>query len=170
MFHFFYGEFQHKFIRYNIIIHSTLLNNISYLYQFRYFLKVRRTFVTSSRELKRLEGLARSPIFAMVNENISGISTIRANGCHKYIQEKFFDIHDAHSRAFWGFLSASRWIGFRMDSLMFVLVSVASILAVLFSDQGNNVWIFFNFSTVVFYFLSHCLSPIIFFHFQYRLV
>merc|ERR1712038_753643 len=45
-------------------------------------------------------------------------------------------IHDAHSRAFWGFLSASRWIGFRMDSLMFVLVSVASILAVLFSNQG----------------------------------
>lgn len=101
-----------------------------------YFLKVRRTFVTSSRELKRLEGLARSPIFAMVNENISGISTIRANGCQKYIQEKFFDIHDAHSRAFWGFLSVSRWIGFRMDSLMFVMVSVASILAVLFSDQG----------------------------------
>ena len=31
-----------------------------------YFLSVRRTFVTSTRELKRLEGLARSPIFAML--------------------------------------------------------------------------------------------------------
>jgi len=31
-----------------------------------YFLRVRRIFVTSTRELKRLEGLARSPIFAML--------------------------------------------------------------------------------------------------------
>lgn len=31
-----------------------------------YFVTVRRTFVTSTRELKRLEGLARSPIFAML--------------------------------------------------------------------------------------------------------
>ena len=31
-----------------------------------YFITVRRTFVTSTRELKRLEGLARSPIFAML--------------------------------------------------------------------------------------------------------
>jgi ATP-binding cassette subfamily C (CFTR/MRP) protein 4 len=45
-----------------------------------YFLRVRRIFVTTSRELKRLEGLARSPIFAMLSESLNGIATIRSNG------------------------------------------------------------------------------------------
>ena len=36
-----------------------------------YFIRVRQTFVTSSRELKRLEGIARSPIFAMLRYVVS---------------------------------------------------------------------------------------------------
>lgn len=100
-----------------------------------YFVRVRRMFVTTTRELKRLEGLARSPIFAMMSESLSGIAVIRANGAVKYFREKFERAHDAHSRAFFSFIASSRWIGFRMDSLMFVFLSVASFLAVLFNDQ-----------------------------------
>jgi len=101
-----------------------------------YFMKVRTIFVTTSRELKRFESMARSPIFAMLGESISGIATIRSNGCKKYFENKFSDSHDAHGRAFWSFLGSSRWLGFRMDSLMFVACSLASILAVLFSQKG----------------------------------
>jgi ATP-binding cassette, subfamily C (CFTR/MRP), member 4 len=42
-----------------------------------YFASARRVFVISSRELKRIEGLARSPIFAMLGESLNGIATIR---------------------------------------------------------------------------------------------
>lgn len=61
-----------------------------------YFLRVRRIFVTTSRELKRLEGLARSPIFAMLSESLSGIATIRANDALEFFQMKFRSVHDAH--------------------------------------------------------------------------
>jgi len=101
-----------------------------------YFLRVRRLFVTTSRELKRFEGLARSPIFAKLSESISGVATIRSNDAVRYIKEKFEVCHDTHSRAFWSFLASSRWVGFRMDLLMFINCSVASLLAVLFSEQG----------------------------------
>jgi len=101
-----------------------------------YFIRVRKLFVTTSRELKRLEGLARSPIFAMMSESLSGISTIRANGAESYISKQFEKYHDAHSRAFWGFLSCSRWVGFRMDSIMFICTSSACFVAVLFSERG----------------------------------
>ena len=101
-----------------------------------YFLRVRRIFVTTSRELKRLEGLARSPIFAMMSESLSGVATIRANDCLHYFRQKFQEAHDAHSRAFFSFIASSRWVGFRMDSLMFLFLALASFLSVLFSVQG----------------------------------
>lgn len=78
-----------------------------------YFLRTRTIFVTSSREIKRFEGLARSPIFAMLNESINGVATIRSNNALQYMKNKFERIHDSHSRAFFGFVMASRWVGFR---------------------------------------------------------
>ena len=92
-------------------------------------------FVTTSRELKRIEGIARSPIYAKLNESICGIATIRSNDDVEYIKCKFQECHDKHSRAFWSFLASSRWLGFRMDFLMFLNCSVACFLAVLFSEQ-----------------------------------
>ena len=41
-------------------------------------------FVTSTRELKRLEGFSFSPIFVMLSESLSGVTTIRANNSTKY--------------------------------------------------------------------------------------
>jgi ATP-binding cassette subfamily C (CFTR/MRP) protein 4 len=101
-----------------------------------YFYNVRKVFVTSSRELKRLEGLARSPIFAKLSESLGGIATIRANDALVFFQKKFQDAHDAHTRAFFGFMAASRWVGFRMDSIMFLFLAIVSFLSVLFQTKG----------------------------------
>eukprot|EP00578_Thalassiosira_sp_NH16_P018260 CAMPEP_0181116794 /NCGR_PEP_ID=MMETSP1071-20121207/22145_1 /TAXON_ID=35127 /ORGANISM="Thalassiosira sp., Strain NH16" /LENGTH=1366 /DNA_ID=CAMNT_0023201071 /DNA_START=81 /DNA_END=4182 /DNA_ORIENTATION=+ len=101
-----------------------------------YFLRVRRIFVTTSRELKRLEGLARSPIFAMLSESLSGIATIRANDALGYFQKKFRFVHDAHGRSFFAFIACSRWLGFRMDALMFIFLAIASFAAVVVDEQA----------------------------------
>lgn len=100
-----------------------------------YFLSVRKIFVTSTRELKRLEGLARSPIFAMLSEALSGIATIRANDSVKFFTKTFEEAHDGHTRAFFSFIACSRWTGFRMDSIMFSLMGMVSFLSVLFQQQ-----------------------------------
>jgi ATP-binding cassette, subfamily C (CFTR/MRP), member 4 len=101
-----------------------------------YFLSVRNIFVTSTRELKRLEGLARSPIFAMLGESLGGIATIRSNQSRDYFRRKFEEAHDGHTRAFYAFIAASRWVGFRMDALMFLFLTLVVYLAVLFQQQG----------------------------------
>lgn len=101
-----------------------------------YFLSIRKIFVTSTRELKRLEGLARSPIFAMLSEALSGVATIRANDSVKFFTDKFEKAHDGHTRAFFSFIACSRWAGFQMDSIMFALMSLVSFLSVLFQQQG----------------------------------
>ncbi len=100
-----------------------------------FFFMLRRTFVSTSRELKRLEGLGRSPIFAIMNESLGGIATIRSNSKIGYFRQKFLDAHDAHSRAYFAFIATSRWFAFKLDVLAFVLTAAASLLAVLFNDR-----------------------------------
>jgi len=117
-----------------------------------YFLGVRNIFVTTTRELKRLEGLARSPIFAVMGESLGGIATIRANNALLYVEEKFREAHDAHGRAFFAFMASSRWAGFRMDSTLVVFLACASYSTVLCSSQGRTSRRsrFANFSTFFF--------------------
>lgn len=100
-----------------------------------YFIWVRRIYVTTSRELKRLEGLARSPMFSMLGEALGGVATIRANGAIGYFRTKFESAHNAHTRAFFSFIASSRWVGFRMDAIMFLFISCATFLAVVFNTQ-----------------------------------
>ncbi|KAL7547829.1 hypothetical protein ACHAWF_011101 [Thalassiosira exigua] len=101
-----------------------------------YFLRVRRIFVRTSREVKRLEGLARSPIFAMLSESLSGIATIRSNNALDFFKMKFRQVHDAHARSFFAFIACSRWLGFRMDALMFIFLAIASFAAVVVKEKA----------------------------------
>ena len=105
-----------------------------------YCLRVRRMFVSTSRELKRFEGLSRSLIFATLNESITGTSTIRSNGAKQFIIDKFEEHHDSHSRAFWSFLASTRYLGFQLTFLMFIFNCSACFIAVLFSEQGRRIY------------------------------
>jgi len=99
------------------------------------FVRLRRTFLATSRELKRLEGIARSPIYAMISESLTGIATIRPNRKLDYFKSKFERIHNAHTKAYMSFVVASRWFAFKLDLLSFILTAAATLLAVLFDDQ-----------------------------------
>lgn len=107
-----------------------------------YFLRVRAIFVHTSRDLKRMEGLARSPVFAQLNESINGIATIRPNGSTEYIERKFEAFHDSHARAFWSFLASTLWFSFRMDFLIFLINCSASFLTIFFNEKGVLIYMF----------------------------
>jgi ATP-binding cassette subfamily C (CFTR/MRP) protein 4 len=105
-----------------------------------YFLRSRSIYVITSRELKRLEGIARSPIYSMLNESYHGIATIRTNDAVVFFREKFEKLQNDHSRAFFASAAGTRWVGFRMDSIMFVVTTAACFLAVLFNQQGTDFY------------------------------
>jgi len=101
-----------------------------------YFFHLRNIFVATTRELKRLEGLARSPIFAMISESLSGIATIRTNDSIDFFRHKFENAQDTHSKAFFAFIAVSRWLGFRMDFITVVMLGFASFLSVVVQQHG----------------------------------
>uniref|UniRef100_A0A667ZRG2 Cystic fibrosis transmembrane conductance regulator n=1 Tax=Myripristis murdjan TaxID=586833 RepID=A0A667ZRG2_9TELE len=61
------------------------------------FLFVRRYFLQTSRDIKRLEATTRSPVFSHLSSSLQGLWTIRAFGAEESFQ-KTFDAHqDLHS-------------------------------------------------------------------------
>ncbi|CAO3650101.1 unnamed protein product [Cunninghamella blakesleeana] len=70
-------------------------------------------FSTSSRELRRMESISRSPIFTHYTETVIGISTIRAFGAtHRFLQEMMKRV-DTNSRPSYFVWCANRWFGAR---------------------------------------------------------
>lgn len=76
---------------------------------------VGKFYLRSSRDLKRIESVQRSPLFQQFGETLSGITTIRAYGDERrFIRDNMLRIN-THSRPFIYLWAANRWLSFRID-------------------------------------------------------
>lgn len=76
---------------------------------------VGKFYLRSSRDLKRLESVQRSPLFQQFGETLSGITTIRAYGDERrFVRDNMLRIN-THSRPFIYLWAANRWLAFRID-------------------------------------------------------
>ncbi|CAI2356957.1 unnamed protein product [Caenorhabditis sp. 36 PRJEB53466] len=90
----------------------------------------RKFYVARSRELKRIESAARSPLNTLITSTIYGLPIIRAYRKEKEMIEKFCVLHDIYMAAYnMGSLSA-RWFGICIDFLVSVFVSIVSFVVV----------------------------------------
>ena len=74
-----------------------------------------KLYINSSRDLKRIESLQRSPLYQQLDETLAGIVTIRAYGHeNRFFQEALARL-DNHSRAFLYLWATNAWLAFRVD-------------------------------------------------------
>ncbi|KAK5691568.1 Transporter of the ATP-binding cassette (ABC) [Elasticomyces elasticus] len=79
-----------------------------------YFL-IGKFYINSSRDLKRLESVQRSPLYQQFGETLSGMTTIRAYGDERrFIRQNLHQVN-THSRPFIYLWGANRWLAFRVD-------------------------------------------------------
>lgn len=103
------------------------------------YLWIQRYYLRTSRELKRLDSISRSPIYAHFQESLSGISTIRA-----YRQTKRFALEnewriDANLRAYFPSISANRWLAVRLEFIGSVVILAAAGFAVISVATGSGL-------------------------------
>ncbi|KAH9178081.1 hypothetical protein AeNC1_017475, partial [Aphanomyces euteiches] len=91
-------------------------------------------FKKSSRELKRLEGVSRSPIFSSFAETLDGIHTIRAFGMTERFTLQNRRAVDTNSKILFALVGSGRWFSIRMDMAATIMITI--ILAVLVSLKG----------------------------------
>eukprot|EP00005_Dracoamoeba_jomungandri_P014183 CAMPEP_0174262580 /NCGR_PEP_ID=MMETSP0439-20130205/13739_1 /TAXON_ID=0 /ORGANISM="Stereomyxa ramosa, Strain Chinc5" /LENGTH=1412 /DNA_ID=CAMNT_0015347351 /DNA_START=291 /DNA_END=4529 /DNA_ORIENTATION=- len=99
------------------------------------YFTMQQYYIRSSREMKRLDSISRSPIYAHFSETLAGVSTIRAfNRQEQFIVENEKRL-DANQRAFFASLVANRWLGIRVEFIGTAVVTLAALFAVLETDN-----------------------------------
>uniref|UniRef100_A0A8C5A2Y0 Cystic fibrosis transmembrane conductance regulator n=1 Tax=Gadus morhua TaxID=8049 RepID=A0A8C5A2Y0_GADMO len=99
------------------------------------FLFLRRYFLQTSRDIKRLEGTTRSPVFSHLSSSLQGLWTIRAFRAEQRFQNVFDAHQDLHSETWYLFLTSSRWFAMRLDLLCAVFVIILIYACVLLRDN-----------------------------------
>ena len=103
-----------------------------------YFL-IGRFYIDSSRDLKRLESVQRSPLYQQFGETLSGMVTIRAYGDERRFIRDNLSMINAHNRPFIYLWAANRWLAFRVDiagALVSFFAGVFVVLSVGKIDPG----------------------------------
>ncbi|XP_069746450.1 ATP-binding cassette sub-family C member 4 isoform X3 [Narcine bancroftii] len=99
------------------------------------FFFLRRYFLETSRDIKRMETTTRSPAFSHLSSSLQGLWTIRATKTESQFQAKFDEHQDLHSETWFLFLSTSRWFAVRLDVLCAVFVTAVAFSSILISNQ-----------------------------------
>ncbi|EDV91220.1 probable multidrug resistance-associated protein lethal(2)03659 [Drosophila grimshawi] len=79
------------------------------------FYYIREFYLKTSRDIKRLEAVARSPIYSHLSASLNGLPTIRALGAQKTLIAEFDNLQDLHSSGYYTFLSTNRAFGYYLD-------------------------------------------------------
>ncbi|XP_033217281.1 probable multidrug resistance-associated protein lethal(2)03659 isoform X2 [Belonocnema kinseyi] len=97
-----------------------------------YFL--RDVYISTSRSVKRLDGITRSPVFNYVSSTAQGLTTIRAFNSEHLVKKEFDDRQDVHSTAYFIFLSASRTFGAYIELIYTMYINIVIFLFLTLDD------------------------------------
>ncbi|ULT79395.1 hypothetical protein L3Y34_010196 [Caenorhabditis briggsae] len=94
-----------------------------------------RFYISTSRQLKRLESASRSPIYSHFQESIQGASSIRAFGVVDQFIEQSQQRVDDYLVAYYPSVVANRWLAVRLEMVGNLIVLSAAGAAVYFRDS-----------------------------------
>ncbi|KAA1102965.1 hypothetical protein PGT21_001583 [Puccinia graminis f. sp. tritici] len=87
-------------------------------------------YLATSREIKRIDAITKSPIFAMFGETLTGVATIRAFGEQgRFVTENETKV-DRNQEACFASIGANRWLAVRLELIGNVMILTAASLAV----------------------------------------
>lgn len=95
---------------------------------------LQRFYVASSRQLKRLESVSRSPVYSHFNETLLGVSVIRAfEEQERFIQQSDLKV-DENQKAYYPSIVANRWLAVRLECVGNCIVLFAALFSVIYRN------------------------------------
>ncbi|RLN90226.1 hypothetical protein BBJ28_00021086 [Nothophytophthora sp. Chile5] len=103
---------------------------VSYIPIFVVFLYTGLYYKKTSCEIKRLEGVTRTPVYNLFGETLSGLATIRAFRMEDAFSARNRKVVDTNANLYLMYWSASRWLASRLDLLSVVIIFVVTLYLV----------------------------------------
>ncbi|KAK3834478.1 MAG: multidrug resistance-associated protein 3 [Linnemannia gamsii] len=95
------------------------------------YLLIQTFYIRSSRALKRIDSVSKSPIYQHFSETLAGVTTIRALAANdRFISENAAKT-DIAANAFFVWVSTNRWLQIRLEALGAIVVLAAALFVVL---------------------------------------
>lgn len=104
------------------------------VFVFRHFYLM---YLASSNELRRLEALSTSPLFAHFAASAQGLESVRAFRLVGRFCARFVDLLDASNRPFFLNACVQRWLGVRLDLITTTVVCATAVFVVSFKESLN---------------------------------
>merc|ERR1711871_60480 len=76
---------------------------------------LQKKYLSSSREVKRIEAASRSPLFPQISETLNGLVTVRAFKKEVAFKDQFFAKQRLNVRGYFAFIAVARWFAVRLD-------------------------------------------------------
>ncbi|ERL88450.1 hypothetical protein D910_05836 [Dendroctonus ponderosae] len=109
---------------------TIIIAPIGILYYF-----IQRFYVATSRQLKRLESVSRSPIYSHFGETVSGVQAIRAYGQQaRFTKESEYKV-DQNQLCYYPSIISNRWLAVRLEMIGNLIILFAALFAVLAKNQ-----------------------------------
>ncbi|XP_064519063.1 ATP-binding cassette sub-family C member 2 [Pseudopipra pipra] len=96
---------------------------------FYYF--VLRFYISTSRQLRRLDSVTRSPIYSHFGETVSGLSVIRAYEHQERFMQHNETIMDINQKSVYSWIISNRWLAIRLEFVGSLVVFFSALLAVI---------------------------------------
>ncbi|XP_022355189.1 canalicular multispecific organic anion transporter 1 [Enhydra lutris kenyoni] len=105
------------------------------------YVSVQIFYVATSRQLKRLDSVTRSPIYSHFSETVSGLSVIHAfEHQQRFLQHNEMQI-DTNQKCVLSWIVSNRWLAIRLELIGNLIVFFSSLMMVIYKDNlsGNTV-------------------------------
>ncbi|XP_008059021.2 canalicular multispecific organic anion transporter 2, partial [Carlito syrichta] len=120
-----------------VIVFSTPLFAVVILPLGALYTFVQRFYMATSRQLKRLESVSRSPIYSHFSETVAGTSVIRAYDRSHDFQVTSDTKVDTNQKSCYPHIASNRWLGVRVEFVGNCVVLFAALFAVIGRSSLN---------------------------------
>ncbi|CAH3158723.1 unnamed protein product [Pocillopora meandrina] len=103
------------------------------------FCCLRNYYLKTTREIKRLEGTARSPVLSHLVTTLDGLTPIRSHSLQDVMIHGFNICQDRHTQTWFLFIATSRWLAYRLDFLCMIFVFMASFTPLFIAEKGAEI-------------------------------
>uniref|UniRef100_A0A8B9TSD4 Multidrug resistance-associated protein 1 n=1 Tax=Anas platyrhynchos TaxID=8839 RepID=A0A8B9TSD4_ANAPL len=90
-----------------------------------------RYYISTSRQLRRLDSVTRSPIYSHFGETVSGLSVIRAYGHQERFLKQNESTMDINQKSVYSWIVSNRWLAIRLEFVGSLVVFFSALLAVI---------------------------------------